>query len=395
MDIPSNTGITNRVELKAGPNDSTYGTSSGGCPRCKSTTLFKPASFGTNCDTLVIGDGEPPDPDSFNVILVSATLNPKSIPVGGTTTLTVSLQNTGQMQAPAGLIVEILADDTVITEIPALPAIPGGEYYNSYVNLQSHSAGQATICARIKAGYYNTLPQTKCDTITVEDIPAGDFYIELRSVTLNPNQVNVGENVQMIIILVNTGTETAPGGWILQIRRDGTIVGESQPAPELPAGHTMTGEVNLTEQQTGTHTFCARIKEGYYDVLPQEKCATLAVGQLMGGIVNVMSNPNGAEVHMDALYRGVTPISIENVEPGSHSILIRKTGYKDYNKTITVETGVITTVAATLEEEGEEEPEPEPTSFNPMLLLGVAGIGLLGGIMLTSHEDKYKPKSKK
>ena len=393
MDMPSNTGITNRVELKASPNGSIYGASSGGCPRCKSTTLFKPTSFGTNCDTLVVGDEEPPDQDSFNVVLVSATLNPKSIPVGGTTTLTVSLQNTGQVQAPAGLIVEILANDTVIGETPALPAIPAGNYYNFNGNLQSTSAGQATICARIKTGYYNTLPQTKCDTITVGDIPAGDFYIELRSVTLNPNQVNVGENVQMIVILVNTGTETAPGGWILQIRRDGTIVGESQPAPELPAGHTMTGEVNFTEQQTGTHTFCARIKEGYYDVLPQEKCATLAVGQLTGGIVNVTSNPSGAEVHMDALYRGVTPISMENVDPGSHSILIRKTGYKDYNKTITVETGVVTTVAATLEEEGEEEPEPTP--LNPMLLLGIAGVGLLGGIMLTSDKDMYKSKSKK
>ena len=391
--MPSNTGIINKVELKASPNGSIYGASTGGCPRCKSATLFKPASFESNCDTLVVGGGSIPDPDSFNVVLISATLSPKQIPVGGTTTLTVSLQNTGSVQAPAGLIVEILANDSVIGETPALPVIPAGQYYTFNGSLQATSAGNATICARIKAGYYNTAPQTKCDTITVGDIPAGDFYIELRSVSLDPSQGNVGDLIKMTTILVNTGSETAPGGWILQIRRDGTIVGESQPAPELPAGHTMTGTVQFNEQQAGTHTMCARIKEGYYDIPPQEKCATLTIGQITGGIVNVTSTPSGAEVHMDALYRGVTPISIENVDPGQHSILIRKTGYKDYNKTITVEAGVVTTVAATLEEENEEEPEPEP--FNPVLLLGVAGVGLLGGIILTSDKDKYKPKSKK
>lgn len=391
MDNPYNSAILNRVETTVTPNGSTYtGMSVGGCPKCKGATLFKSTSLDSNCDTLVVGGGST-DPNAFNVVLISATLSPKQIPVGGTTTLSVSMQNTGAAQAPAGCIVEILANGTVIGETPAIPAIPAGQFYNFNGSLQSTSAGEATICARIKAGYYNTLPQQKCDTITVGgDIPSGDFYIELKSVTMSPNQVNAGEPVNMIIMLENTGTETAPPGWILQIKKNGTLVGESQPAPEVLAGHTVRGDVNFTESVVGTYTFCARIKEGYYNVLPQEKCATLTVGQLTGGIVNVTSIPSEAGVYMDGLYKGVTPISMENVEPGSHSILIRKTGYKDYNKTVTVSVGVVTTVAATLEEEGGDTPVPVPT--NIFLLLGLAGIGLLGGIMMTSNKDKYKPK---
>jgi hypothetical protein len=393
MDIPYNSALLNRVELKLTNGVSTYpgSMSVGGCPKCKGATLFKPASFDSNCDTLVVGGGST-DPNDFNVVLISATLSPKEIPVGGTTTLSVSLQNTGAVQAPAGCIVEILANDTVVGETPALPVIPAGEYYNFNGTLQASSEGQATICARIKSGYYNTLPQQKCDTITVGDVPVGNFYIELQSVTMDPNQANVGEPVNMIIMLANTGTETAPAGWILQIKKNGTVVGESQPAPAVLAGHTVRGDVNFTETVTGTYTFCARIKEGYYSIPPQEKCATLTVGQLTGGIVNVSSTPSGASVYMDSFYHGVTPVSLENVEPGQHSILIRKDGYKDYNTTITVAVGVVTTVAATLVEEG-VDPEPVPT--NIFLLLGIAGVGLLGGIMMTSDKDKYKPKSKK
>jgi|GEM_PF-6568390 hypothetical protein len=393
MDMPSNFGITERVELKLNSNGSVYTPSSLGCPKCRSSTSFQSASFDANCDTLVIGSGgNGGGGDTFNVVLLSATLNPKQIPVGGITTLTVSLQNTGNADAPAGCIVEILANGSVIGETPALPLIPAGQYYNFNGSLQSTSAGEATICARIKAGYYDTLPQSKCDTIVVGDFPTGDFYLELRSVTVSPEQVNVGETAHLTALIVNTGTETAPGGWILQIKKNGTLVGESQAAPEVPAGHTMSGDVDLTERQAGTFTFCARIKEGYYDIPPQEKCDTLVVGTLTGGIVNVNSNPNGAQVYMDSTYRGVTPISIENVEVGQHSILVRLTGYQDYNTTITVTAGVVTTVTANLVEEGEE---PEPTPLNPFLLLGVAGVGLLGGIMIMSDKDKYKPKTKK
>lgn len=395
MNIPYNSAVINRLESTLVNSVSAYSASgsTGGCPRCGNAMLFNPVAMESNCAALIV-EGSSPPTDEFNVVLVSATVSPKQIPVGGNTTLSVSLQNTGTVQAPAGCIVEILANSVVIGEVTA-PAIPAGEYYNFNGTLTGNVAGPATICARIKSGYYNTLPQQKCDTITVGgDIPAGDFYIELRSVALEPNPADIGENVNMIIMLTNTGTETAPAGWILQIKRNGIVVGESQPAPEVLPGHTVRGDVNFSEGAAGTYSFCARIKEGYYDIPPQEKCATLTVGQVpTGGIVNVSSTPSGAGVYMDSLYKGVTTIRIENVEPGQHSISIKKDGYKDYNTTITVTSGVVTNVTATLEEEG-EEPLPIPP-FNYLMLLGVAGIGLLGGIMMTSDKDKYKPSPKK
>ena len=51
------------------------------------------------------------------------------------------------------------------------------------------------------------------------------------------------------------------------------------------------------------------------------------------------SSPSGAEVYLDNQYRGSTPGTLPDVEPGSHTLEFRYAGYRSWSTGITVTTG--------------------------------------------------------
>ncbi len=66
------------------------------------------------------------------------------------------------------------------------------------------------------------------------------------------------------------------------------------------------------------------------------------------GSILVKSTPSLATVYLDNIYKGITPLSLDNIGPGSHVIVLRKTGYNDYRTSINVVSGKTVTVSATL-----------------------------------------------
>ena len=64
--------------------------------------------------------------------------------------------------------------------------------------------------------------------------------------------------------------------------------------------------------------------------------------------VVVKSMPDGADVTVDGKYMGSTPSTLR-LAPGDHSVLIEKSGFKAWQRTMTMGAGGIVTVDATLE----------------------------------------------
>jgi len=54
------------------------------------------------------------------------------------------------------------------------------------------------------------------------------------------------------------------------------------------------------------------------------------------GTLKLTSSPSGAEVYLDNQYRGSTPCTIPDVEPGSHTLELRSSGYQSWSTNITV-----------------------------------------------------------
>jgi hypothetical protein len=57
------------------------------------------------------------------------------------------------------------------------------------------------------------------------------------------------------------------------------------------------------------------------------------------GSIMVTSDPAGANVYLDNSIRGVTPVTLEGVSNGPHTVLLRYDGYRDYSQDVTVMAG--------------------------------------------------------
>jgi PKD repeat protein len=78
---------------------------------------------------------------------------------------------------------------------------------------------------------------------------------------------------------------------------------------------------------------------------PQQTGPALAGTQTTLIIISV---PEGAAVFVDMTARGITPLQLTAVDPGLHTVLLKKEGYPDYTTTATVIAGKVTTLNADL-----------------------------------------------
>ncbi|MBA7567222.1 PEGA domain-containing protein [Candidatus Atribacteria bacterium 1244-E10-H5-B2] len=66
------------------------------------------------------------------------------------------------------------------------------------------------------------------------------------------------------------------------------------------------------------------------------------------GRIVATSQPQGAKVYLDNVYRGTTPLNLDRVTAGQHQIKLVKTGYRDWSSYVSVSPSRTTTVSADL-----------------------------------------------
>jgi len=95
------------------------------------------------------------------------------------------------------------------------------------------------------------------------------------------------------------------------------------------------------------------------------------------GALYVISTPTGANVYLDAAYKGITPITLTHVATGTHILQIDHPGYYDWKSSVSVPAGGTRTIDATL--------NPMSTSTNGWLYVssspGGAEVTLDGSAM--------------
>ena len=106
---------------------------------------------------------------------------------------------------------------------------------------------------------------------------------------------------------------------------------------------------------SGAYIFEAR-KDGYRtakltkeitSAQPQQSYTLPAPTPILGGVA-IASTPIGANVTIDGKMAGTTPLKLDNIFVGNHSVKITKTGYSDYTQTITIDEGKTVTINTTL-----------------------------------------------
>jgi hypothetical protein len=140
-----------------------------------------------------------------------------------------------------------------------------------------------------------------------------------------------------------------------------------------------TYTVYVVTTPNGRHDLSGSDSYGLISVTLTRPTLTL----LPSGALSISSDPAGAGVLVDGEMKGATPLELENVSPGNHTIAIVKDGYQPVIEKTTVEENETTTVGRTLEPLTSPPATIPPTSPLPTSIgFPVAGLFLGLGIAL-------------
>jgi hypothetical protein len=104
----------------------------------------------------------------------------------------------------------------------------------------------------------------------------------------------------------------------------------------------------------GTHTVRISLAgyadyEGTWAVNPgQTTQVAVTLASPTTGTLSVTSTPGSANVAVDDVARGKTPLTISGLDPGSHKVTISMSGYIDYITDVQITAGQVTAVSAVL-----------------------------------------------
>ncbi len=130
-----------------------------------------------------------------------------------------------------------------------------------------------------------------------------------------------------------------------EIVLDGTSLGTVPPSgvwintDVSPGQHTL--ELKLAGFQTNTTNF-------YLDP-GEELTINVVFTPITTGTLMVASVPTGASVYIDNIYRGLSPLTIPNVNAGSYQVTVRQSGYSDWTQPVQISPGATQTLTAQLQ----------------------------------------------
>jgi hypothetical protein len=99
-----------------------------------------------------------------------------------------------------------------------------------------------------------------------------------------------------------------------------------------------------------------------------------------GGLA-IASSPSNAETYIDNLYRGTTPLTINDLTPGNHLVQISEAGYVDYTTTTTVTSGQTSPLAVTLSPAPTPTATPTPAPGPALIITVLAALLGIGGYL--------------
>lgn len=162
---------------------------------------------------------------------------------------------------------------------------------------------------------------------------------------------------------------SAPAG--AQVYLDSNLVGVTNSAGAFTLSSVTAGNhiVKVTAQgyNDWIETVYIKANTNNYVQVSMIPSGSTPVGA--SGTVQIVSSPAAAEVYIDNIFRGYSPVTLTQIDAGQHTLTLKLSGYSDYVSTITVTSGQTLPVAVTL------TPAPTPTPES-----GLTVIGPLGGI---------------
>ncbi len=101
--------------------------------------------------------------------------------------------------------------------------------------------------------------------------------------------------------------------------------------------------VRVTKSGYQPYSTSIEVKPGGTSTVYASLAANLQTGSL-----SISSTPTGASIYVDTIYQGFTSHVVGNLATGPHTVTLKKSGYKDFTQTATVNSGQTTYISMAL-----------------------------------------------
>ena len=277
----------------------------------------------------------------------------------GTTPVTLDVSSTGTPGHTIG--VAMPGYQSWSQYYPGNPPAGSTVYVNAALS-PSYQAGNIQVMSS-PSGAYAVLDNGQYSLVT-----PGTFS----SVAVGWHNVRVtksGYQPYAIDVQVNSAGTTSVSANLAQISQQGSISVSSTPSGAgIYIDTFYQGETNkvIGNLATGSHTVTLK-KAGYqtwstqYTVYSGQTTYVnpqlTPVSNPTTGDLEVTSAPSGAAVYVDTNYQGVTspgnPLDVVALSAGTHTVVLKKSGYNDYTTTANIRAGQTVQVVATLAPSGQ------------------------------------------
>ncbi|MDV2482001.1 PEGA domain-containing protein [Methanoculleus sp. Wushi-C6] len=147
------------------------------------------------------------------------------------------------------------------------------------------------------------------------------------------------------------------------------------------------GAYVISNVATGSHTVRVSLA-GYQDYTTSATVSPATTSHVSAalqpapvtssGSIAVTSSPSGAEIYVDNAYKGITPLTVEGIGAGTHTVMLALGGYSDWSTSVQVGAGSTASVSASLAPTPTQAPS---AGMAPLAVIGaLAVLGLLAGL---------------
>ncbi len=220
--------------------------------------------------------------------------------------------------------------------------------------------------------YYGLTPRTIGSllpyTYTLELTKSG-YYDWTKSVRIYANQeTTVSKSLEKIAVPTTGTLSLTSNPSYATISVDGVSYGVTDPAYPLIINGIAAGRHTVRAELEGYNDETTSVSVAVGASTPVSFSLTPVTPETDTASVQVASTPSGAQVYIDNLFKGTTPMTVENLAPGEHTLKLTLTGYDDFTTSGTLSPGETASVTIGLTPAPPVEETPAGT------------IGILGGL---------------
>jgi hypothetical protein len=256
---------------------------------------------------------------------------------------------------PAGTTVMITINKAGYQPFQKSVIAVGGKHSCIVASLVPATTTQTTTTAQTTTASVTTYvpPVTNPTNNPAQTGSAGSLYI-----TSTPSGAAVFMNSDAKGTTPATLTGIVPGTYTMLLKKSGYP--DYTTSTAIIAGQVTTINADLSKGPQAAATNAPATAAATTVPVPGE------------GSLSVSTTPQGAQVFIDGVVRGMTPATIPGLSAGQHTVLLKMDGYQEFNTTVSIPDGRTAEFNTAL-----AKTQKSPGFAGILVVLGLAGICLL------------------